>query len=159
MAITTQTVLDELNVSFNKIYAHLRDLAPYNTTYVGIDNYKQVDYIFVENKRVRGNTNTLRNSVVQSQELLGKAQLTHKVSVSSASVPYYEKAVLSNTLTRAKHYGRLEYGNVRYANSTIEIVTNRNFEYYMQGLSFVQGEIRQYNNRKYHVSDDIKEWM
>lgn len=164
VSITTSGVLAELSLSLNLIHQYLKGLAPQNSKYVGLDNFKRADYIFVNNKKVFTNTNKLYNSVVARDRFKGTT-LVHDVYVSSASVPYYRKAVLSPTLTRARHYGRLEYGETRYSNSVswknslVEEVPNRNYLYYEKAIPFIKAEIGKYNNKKIVVSDDIGVWQ
>lgn len=164
MNITTDSVLAELIVSTNAIHNHLKELAPSGNTYKGIDNFKPVEYIFVNNKRVYTSTGNLKRSVVARERKNG-INMIHDVYVSGASVPYYAKAVLSQTLTRAKHYGRLEYGetrytsNVRWKSSVIETISNRNYMYFQKGIGFIRSELGKYNGKKIYVSDDIGRWQ
>ena len=94
ISTTTSGVLAELGLSLNLIHQYIKGLAPQNSKYVGLDNFKKADYIFVNNKKVFTNTNKLYNSVVARDRFKGTT-LVHDVYVSSASVPYYKKAVLS----------------------------------------------------------------
>ena len=164
MEKTTNGVLAEISLSLNSIHQHLKSLAPSNSKYTGIDAFKKVDYIFVNNKRVHTNTGRLKNSVMARDKTKG-ASLVHEVYVSGASVPYYAKAVLRPTLTRAYHYGRLEYGetrytsNVRWKQSLVEEVNNRNYMYFQKGADFIRTELMKYNGRKIYVSDDIGRWQ
>ena len=164
MEKTTNGVLAEISLSLNSIHQHLKSLAPSNSKYTGIDAFKKVDYIFVNNKRVHTNTGRLKNSVMARDKTKG-ASLVHEVYVSGASVPYYAKAVLKPTLTRAMHYGRLEYGetrytsNVRWKQSLVQEVDNRNYMYFKKGADFIRTELMKYNGRKIYVSDDIGRWQ
>ena len=164
MEKTTNGVLAEISLSLNSIHQHLKSLAPSNSKYTGIDAFKKVDYIFVNNKRVHTNTGRLKNSVMARDKTKG-ASLVHEVYVSGASVPYYAKAVLKPTITRARHYGRLEYGETRYTSdvrwkhSLVEEVDNRNYMYFQKGAAFMRTELMKYNNRKIYVSDDIGRWQ
>ena len=164
MKTTTESVLAELMFTLHTIHKTLKELAPINSKYSGIDNFKKVNYIFVNNKKVHTNSGNLKRAVVARENKKG-INIVHDVYVSSASVPYYKKAVLSPTLTRARHYGRLEYGDIRYSNnirwksSIVENVANRNYMYFQKGVGFIRSEIGIYNGKKIYVSDDIGRWQ
>lgn len=134
----------------------IKNLAPQNSKYVSIDQGKIVDYIYVDGKRVRTNTNNLFQNVVFKQEGLNNDRIVMKTVVDTSVVPYYEKAVLSKTLTVAKHYRRTEYGSVRYGASIEYKKENRNYLYYMRGESLMQGLISKWNGKIIEVTDDIE---
>lgn len=151
---TTEAIVNMISGDMLRIYNHIKDLAPQNSKYISIDNGKPVNYIYVNNKRVSTNTGNLHSSVSQVINY-GSNKLVHQVFVDGSRVPYYERAVLSPRLSRAKHYGRTEYGNTRYQQSKEETVENRNYLYYMNALPFVKNIIQSYNGKKYYVSDNI----
>lgn len=163
--MTTHNFIVQLQASINKIHIHLRDLAPKDSKYVGVDNFKPVDFIYVNNNRVYTNSNTLWNSVSLRENRKG-VDLIYDTYVPGSAVPYYEKVVYNKTITRAYHYGRLEYGDVRYRgnevswkNSMEQEVPNRNYMYYQKAESFIKAElIGRYDGLKIEVSENIKEW-
>lgn len=163
MQQTTDSVLAELSISLSNIHKHLESLAPENSSYVGLDNFKKSDYIYVNNKRVYTNSGKLKRSIATKTNMKGTT-MVHDVYVSSSNVPYYNRAVLSPTLTRVVHYGRIEYGNTRYYNevswksSKESVVPNRNYLYYQKGIDYIRAELGKYNGRKIEVSDDIGRW-
>ena len=63
-------IQNELIQDFMKLTQTLKDLAPKNSTYQSRDNGKLVDYIYVDGKRTRSNTNNLYNSIGFDIELL-----------------------------------------------------------------------------------------
>lgn len=134
----------------------IKNLAPQNSKYVSIDNGKVVDYIYVDGRRVRTNTNNLYQNVVFKQEGLNNDRIVMKTVVDTGLVPYYEKAVLSKTLTVAKHYRRTEYGAKRYAVSIEYKKENRNYLYYMRGESLMRNLISKWNGKSIEVSDNIE---
>lgn len=156
--MTTDDLVNELRSKFNTIHSELKALAPYNTSYQSNMNGKLVPFIFVNGRRVYGNTNTLYNSVEHSIVEEGN-NLTSRVYVDSSKVPYYEKAVLSPTIQYARHYGRSEYGSVRYAKSVEKVKKNRNYLYYMNGaVTTVLPILAEYNGREIKVTDSINKY-
>lgn len=160
---TTDDLIQALLKDFGTIYDYMKNLAPENSSYIGLYNFKKVDFIFVNNKRVYTNTGTLKNSVMQSVKDNG-GSIVYDIYVPDSLVPYYDRAVLSKTLTRARHYGRIDYGTVRYTNvdrwkeSFEEEVDNRNYLYYMKAEGYVNSIISKYANQKFYVEDDITRW-
>lgn len=148
----------EIKRDLELIYRYIQGLAPQNSRYVGIDNGRVVDYIYVEGKRVRTNTNNLFSSVSMGEESLGSGKnLVSRVYVDSGRVPYYQKAVLSPTLKVAKHFGRTEYGSKRYGSESVEKdVVNRNYLYYMKAEGYVANILGKYNGREYRITDSIE---
>ena len=162
---TTDALIVKLLKDFTSIYKYVKELAPQNSSYIGLDNFKPSNYIFVNNKRVYTNSGKLKNSVIESVTKKG-VNIVHEIYVPASSIDYYEKAVLSPTLTRTKHFGRIDYGTVRYyggqkwyENSRDEVVENRNYLYYMKGESFARSVINKYNGMKIYVEDDIRRWQ
>lgn len=134
----------------------VKNLAPQNSKYVSIDKGKVVDYIYVDGRRVRTNTNNLFQNVVFKQEGLNNDTIVMKTVVDTSVVPYYDKAVLSKTLTVAKHYRRTEYGSIRYGSSIEYQKENRNYLYYMRGESLMRELISKWNGKTIEVEDDIE---
>jgi hypothetical protein len=156
--MTTDTIVNELRNRFETIHKELKALAPQNTTYVSNFRGKLAPFIFVEGRRVFGNTNNLFNSVEHTIIEQGN-NLTSRVYVDSSKVPYYEKAVLSPTIQYARHYGRSEYGSIRYAKSVERVKKNRNYLYYMSGaVTTVLPILAQYNGKEFKVTDSINKY-
>lgn len=148
----------EIKRDLELIYRHIKSLAPQNSRYVSVDRGRVVDYIYVDGKRVRTNTNNLFNSVSIGERSSGNGKdLVSIVYVDGGRVPYYQKAVLSPTLRVAKHFGRTEYGSKRYGSESVERdVINRNYLYYMKAEGYVSSVIGKYNGREYKISDSIE---
>ena len=49
--------------------------------------------------------------------------------------------------------------NVRWKQSLVEEVNNRNYMYFQKGADFIRTELMKYNGRKIYVSDDIGRWQ
>lgn len=147
-------IQNELIQDFMKLTQTLKDLAPKNSTYQSRDNGKLVDYIYVDGKRTRSNTNNLYNSIGFDIEFVGNDIVSR--TVVSGSVPYYDKAVLKPTLTVATHHGRVEYGNDRYPTSIVGEVINRNYLYYMfQGEIEMLGLKSKWDGKTFKVESSI----
>lgn len=151
----TEEVVALVKQRLSKVKPALQSHAPLNTKYVGLYNYKPVNFIFVDGKRVFGNTNNLYNSVQENIVEQGNG-FVHRVSVSSSRVPYYQRAVLSQTLTRFFHYGRLDYG-MGYAQSKVQRVINRNYKYYEKAYPTITSIVKGLTGT-IEVTDDISRW-
>ena len=81
--------------------------------------------------------------------------LSYSIFVNGGNVPYYNNVVNNPTITYARHYGRSEYGNVRYSNSKEITKNNRNYKYYKDGNQYVMNLMTKYNGKSYKVTDSI----
>ncbi len=155
--MTTTQVMENIKRRLKGVKTAIRAEAPQNSKYISIVDYQPVNYILVGGKgnRVYTNTGLLHRS--SSEEVVpdGKGFI-HKVVVRKSQVPYYEKAVLSPTITRYFHYGRYDYEQ-QYASSRIEQVKNRNYKYYMRAGSKVASIVNSLSG-SYNVKDDIRSW-
>lgn len=151
---TTASIIQMIEFDIKRIHLAIQNLAPENSKYVSYDNGKLVNYIYVNNRKVTTNTGNLKSNV-QLKSMSGNNRIDYTISVDGSAVPYYERAVLSPTLTRARHYGRTEYGSKRYSKSVEQQVENRNYMYYMKALGEVQSIISGLNGSVYYVKDDI----
>lgn len=158
MATTWSAIEGEIKRDLELIYRYIQSLAPQNSRYVSIDRGRVVDYIYVDGKRTRTNTNNLFNSVSIGERSSGNGKdLVSIVYVDGGRVPYYQRAVLSPTLRVAKHFGRTEYGRKRYGSESVEKdVVNRNYLYYMKAEGYVASIIGKYNGREYRITDSIE---
>lgn len=134
----------------------VKNLAPQNSKYVGRDNGRLVDYIYVEGQRVRSNSNTLYNNISYVQQGISGKELVLKTVVNSGAVPYYDEAVMQPNRTVAIHYGRQEYGSKRYSNSVELVKENRNYLYYMRGSVFMEELINKYNGKTVIVDESME---
>lgn len=146
----------KLKTDANNFGRKVKELAPKNSSYIGLDNGKLVDYIYVEGKRVRTNSNNLYNSINTTQVYGNGKSIITKVVVDSGKVPYYDAAVLKSTREVALHYGRTEYGSKRYGNSRIKIKQNRNYLYYMLGEQYMIEFMGKWNGRTIKIEDSIE---
>ena len=147
----------ELIQDFMTLTRTLKELAPKDSSYQSKDNGKLVDYIYVDGKKTRTNTNTLYNSINFDLEFVGKDIVSR--TVVKGDVPYYEKAVLRPTLTVAHHYGRVEYGTKRYPTSIVGEVINKNYKYYVyQGELEMLGLKSKWDGRTFKVENGIGEF-
>lgn len=135
----------------------VKELAPQNSNYVGLSNYKVVDYIHVDGARVRTNSNNLYNSINMVETLRTNNRTIYQVVV-VGDVPYYEQAVLSPEIEVAFHYGRTEYGSVRYSNSIVTRKTNRNYLYYIKGEVEMRALISKWNNQTFTTTEKIGDY-
>lgn len=141
-----------------KFHEDVKKLAPQNSTYIGKDNGKVVDYIYVDGKRVRSNTNNLYNSILQRIEGSSGKNMTIKTYVDTSQVPYYDRAVLSPTLLVAGHYGRVDYGNKRYVGSVEFTKENRNHLYYLEGQESLRNFINKWNGLVVEIEDSLEDF-
>lgn len=132
----------------------VKELAPKNSSYKSNFNGKLVDFIFVDNKKVKTNTNRLYESITFDYKTLGGKNIVAQTVV-RGDVPHYDKAVLSKVIHYARHYGRTEYGNVRYPNSVEHTKPNRNYLYYMKGEKYMQMVVNKWNGQTLKVRDKI----
>ena len=156
--MTTQEVVDYILQDFNGVYKAIKNLAPQNSKYRSYDRGKLVNYIYVDGRRTYSNTNKLFNSVVNTIVQDGNTIIS-KIYVDKSKVPYYEKAVLQPTITYAKHFGRSEYGKIRYGQSRLITKKNRNYLYYMKGALEVSSVIGSWNGSVINVTDNIEDYM
>lgn len=140
---------------FNDFFIKLRDLAPYNSNYISVHEGKVVDYIFVGGKRVRTNSNKLFQNINKVEEITANNGKTLKVVVDTSNVPYYSRAVLEETRTVARHYGRTEYGDLRYGSSREYQKKNDNYLYYMKGQTYLAEFINKWNNTTFEVVEGM----
>lgn len=155
--MTTQEIVDGILSNFTDVYQFIRNLAPQNSKYRSYDGGKLVNYIYVNGRRTYSNTGNLHRSVVNSIVNDGNV-ITSKIYVDKSAVPYYEKAVLSPTITYAKHFGRSEYGQVRYGSSRLVTKKNRNYLYYMKGALEASSVIGAWNGLTFNVTDSIENY-
>lgn len=135
----------------------LKELAPYNSQYRGLLNYQPVNFIHVDGKRVRTNTNTLRNSINFRYTKTGNNIVAQ--TYVAGNLPYYDKVVNSPTITYAIHYGRTEYGSLRYSNSKEITKANRNYQYYVRtGESLMRNLVGKYNGATLYSDKSIEEY-
>lgn len=154
--MTTEQVIQEITNDILFIYRKFKSLAPQNSEYMSNHMGKLVDYIFVNGKRVRTNTNNLFNNVFLRESPLGDGKgLRYSVFVNGGNVPYYNNVVNNPTITYARHYGRSEYGSVRYSNSVEKTKKNRNYKYYKDGNQYVMNLMTKYHGKNYKVTDSI----
>lgn len=154
--MTTWSAIEQEIIADATTFAtKVKYLAPQNSKYISIDRGKLVDYIYVDNKRVRTNTNRLFESIYMTRQYTKGADMLFQVVSKSGKVPYYHDAVLKKTRTVAQHYMRTEYGSTRYSNSVERQKENKNYLYYMKGVPFLQEFIGKWNGRTIRVSDDI----
>lgn len=147
-------ILDDME-DFTRL---IQSMAPKNSVYVSKDRGKVVDYIYVDGKRVRSNTNTLFNSIVFSYNNTNGKDIIAQTKV-QGNIPYYERAVLSQRLDVASHYGRIEYGSQRYADSEEFSVLNRNYMYYMEGEHLMRALVNKWNGLEIPVSNKIGDFL
>lgn len=155
--MTTEQVIQEITNDILFIYRKFKGLAPQNSEYMSNHRGKLVDYIFVNGKRVRTNTNNLFNNVFLRESPLGDGKgLRYSVVVNGGNVPYYNNVVNRPMIIYARHYGRSEYGDVRYTNISVEKTKkNRNYKYYKDGNQYVMNLMTKYNGKTYKVTDSI----
>lgn len=154
--MTTDQVIQEITNDIIFIYRKFKELAPHNSKYISNHRGKLVDYIFVNGKRVRTNTNNLFNNVFLRESPLGDGNgLSYRIFVNGGNVPYYNNVVNRPMIIYARHYGRSEYGNVRYSNSKEITKNNRNYKYYKDGNQYVMNLMTKYNGKSYKVTDSI----
>lgn len=135
--------------------SRIKELAPKDSKYVSNDNGKLVDYIYVDGKRTRTNSNTLYNSIQFDLEYNGKNMIAK--TVVKGDIPYYEKVVDRRTITVARHYRRSEYGSVRYGSSVIFEKDNRNYNYYVAGAKHEARRFRRrWNGKTFKITDNIE---
>ena len=128
--------------------SNYKNLAPQNSNYISKDRGRLVDYIYVDNKKVRTNSNRLYQGV-RSQVSKNGNTLTLS-TLAGGNISYYEKAVLSPTRKVAYHYGRTEYGDVRYDSIEID-KENTNYLYYLKGTGELYDFINKYNGKVFTV--------
>lgn len=156
--MTTWTKIEsEIIKDFETFANQVKNLAPQNSTYISKHNGKVVNYIFVEGKRVKTNSNRLYESINTKMSRQGN-DLTLEV-VAGEGINYYEKAVLHKNRKVAYHYSRTEYGSKRYEGSKVVNKENTNYLYYMNGVSFMQQFISKYNGKIYRVKGEIPKWQ
>ena len=148
--LKTEILSDYLN-----FHNQIKSLAPQNSSYRSKEKGRLVDYIYVDGKRVRTNTNNLFNSITYIQEDYAGSNMIFKTVVDTSRVPYYDKAVLQPYLTVAFHYGRTEYGDTRYAESSTTLKENRNYLYYLKGQNLMTQLISKYNGRVVETDESI----
>lgn len=145
----------ELKADLETLTKSLKELAPKDSTYTGLYNYRKSDFIFVEGKRVYTNTNSLYNSITYDLKTTSGKNLIATTKV-VGDIPYYDKVVNEPFITVALHYGRSEYGSIRYPSSEIYQKENRNYNYYVeQGLIEMLGLSLEWNGRTFNVKDKI----
>lgn len=142
-----------------KFGIQIKELAPQNSTYISYDKGKLVDYIYVEGKRVRTNSNRLYENIYQTIQYTDKRNMLFQTVVNKSRVPYYNEAVLSKTRTVAYHYLRSEYGKLRYSKSIERVKENKNYMYYMKGIAFMESLINKWNGKVFTISNDIGEFV
>lgn len=134
--MTTLDILNKIDNDVNGIKEVIKELAPQNSSYKGIFNWRPVNFIHVMGRRVFTNSGRLRNSISTKTISQGLNQVK-LIYADGNQVPYYQKAVLQPTIQRVtlNKYGRTEYaddkGNIKlYGDDKITNITNRNYMFY-----------------------------
>ena len=154
----TKQIMLEIEQDARKLTNIIKGHAPRNSRYQSNDNGRLVDYIYVEGKRVRSNTNRLYESITFRNENLGTNQTTFSTVV-QGDIPYYEEAVLTPTIRYARHFGRSEYGSIRYGSNSIEYdKPNRNYLFYMKAESAMLDIVSKWNGKVYHSKESIGDY-
>ena len=135
----------------------IRQLAPQNSRYKSYDRGKLVNYIYVDGRRVFTNSNNLFNSLKVETRNQPFSKVIELV-VSENDVPYYREAVLERTRIVARHFGRTDYGKLRYGTSEMVVKGNRNYMYYDDGIQYVKDVIAKWDGKIINVTDSIGEW-
>lgn len=156
--MTWENVEDLLMKEMQDFTFKIQALAPYKSSYMSDLRGELVPFIHVDGKRVRTNSNRLHDSITFKYVHTNGLDIVAQTVV-SGSIPYYDDAVLKPTREVARHYGRTEYGSIRYADSKIKIKENKNFMYYMKGEHHMQDLISKWNNVTIEVTDDMGDFL
>lgn len=147
-----------IRLDMERFSLNIKELAPKNSKYIGLSNYKIVDFIHVDGKRVRTNSNRLYESINMVVKSDTKNRTVYQVG-SFGDLPYYDDAVLKQTIEVAYHFGRSEYGDIRYNGSKIVHRPNRNYLYYMKGINEMRSLIGKWNNQVIKTEESIGEYL
>ena len=154
----TKQIMLELENDARNLTRVIKGHAPRNSKYISNDNGRLVDYIYVDGKRVRSNTNRLYEAIT----FVSSSSATNETTFSTivqGKIPYYEDAVLKPTLTYARHFGRSEYGSLRYGANSREITKpNRNYLFHMKAESTLSDIINKWNGKVFHTKESIGDY-